>query len=209
MDCYFRSNKWSRYIFSNSNYTEGNVHLTCRNLKKNKVKPVTWLCDWRIFELQFAARQIASLCFLYSSNSWQFIWNVCQSWVMVFGGDNFSILVSCFNPWSARSRLLWSHVGQRVHSSSLEYMTDWLTGWLADWLTGWLNDWMTDILADRLSELLSDWLTDWLACWQTYCLTCRLTGWLACWLTDWLTCWPADWQTDWLTGWLADRLTDY
>ena len=23
--------------------------------KKNKVKPLTWLCDWRIFELQFVA----------------------------------------------------------------------------------------------------------------------------------------------------------
>ena len=111
--------------------------------------------------------------------------------------DNFSILVSCFNPWSARSRLLWSHVGQRVHSSSLEYMTDWLTGWLADWLTDWLIEWLTD------------WLTD--------CLTCCLTDWLICWLTDRLTVWLADWLAGWLAGrlswlltrWLTDWLIDW
>ena len=70
--------------------------------KKNKVKPLTWLCDRRIFELQFVA---ALLLFpdadMYVGLEWWFL--VC---------DNVSIQVNCFNPWSARSGLLWSYVGQ-------------------------------------------------------------------------------------------------
>ena len=113
--------------------------------------------------------------------------------------DNFSILVSCFNPWSARSRLLWSHVGQRVHSSSLEYMTDWLTGWLADWLTDWLTDWLNDWLIGWQTVWLAVWLTDWLAG--------LLTDLLSDLQTDWLTCWPTDWQTDWLINWIDNILS--
>lgn len=70
--------------------------------KKNKVKPLTWRCDRRIFELQFVA---ALLLFpdaeMYVGLEWWFL--VC---------DNVSIQVNCFNPWSARSGLLWSYVGQ-------------------------------------------------------------------------------------------------
>ena len=70
--------------------------------KKNKVKLLTWLCDWRIFELQFVA---ALLLFpdaeMYVGLEW---------WYLVCG--NVSIQVNCFNSWSARSGLLWSYVGQ-------------------------------------------------------------------------------------------------
>ena len=70
--------------------------------KKNKVKPLTWLCDWRIFELQFvAALLLFSDAEMYVGLEWWF--SVC---------DNVSVQVNCFNPWSARSGPLWSYVGQ-------------------------------------------------------------------------------------------------
>lgn len=85
--------------------------------KKNKVKPLTWLYDWRIFELQFAA---GLLMFpdaeMYVGLEWWFL--VC---------NNVSIQVNCFNPWSARSGPLWSYVGQEFIHLHYNVMTDWLT----------------------------------------------------------------------------------
>ena len=72
--------------------------------KKNKVKPLTWLYDWRIFELQFAA---GLLMFpdaeMYVGLEWWFL--VC---------DNVSIQV-------------WSYVGQEFIHLHYNVMTDWLT----------------------------------------------------------------------------------
>ena len=39
--------------------------------KKNKVKPLTWLCDWRIFELQFVAALLMLKCMLVLSDGFQ------------------------------------------------------------------------------------------------------------------------------------------
>ena len=85
--------------------------------KKNKVKPLTWLYDWRIFELQFAAG------LLMFPDAEMYVGLEC--WFLV--DDNVSIQVNCFNPWSARSGPLWSYVGQEFIHLHHNVMTDWLT----------------------------------------------------------------------------------